>query len=64
MSFEEIRRALAAQDEQLGAAYAAVESGKPVRVDVSTLHALAELCSPASVSRGTGAGSEWNAVRG
>lgn len=48
MSFQEIKRALATQDEQLAAAYAAVETGRPVPVDLSTLHALAETCTPIS----------------
>lgn len=63
MSFEEVKRALARQNEQLEAAYAAVEAGKSVPIDPSALHALEDLCGRSNEPRAEATPNSWNAVR-
>jgi|HubBroStandDraft_2_1064218.scaffolds.fasta_scaffold09657_2 hypothetical protein len=63
ITLEDLRRALAEQDAQLAAAFAALDPTLPIAVPTASLRLLAEVCSSARSQSATGTGGNWASVR-
>ncbi len=64
ITLEDLRRALAEQDAQLAAAFAALDPKMPIAIPTASLRLLAEVCTSArSQSAAGGTQGNWALVR-
>ncbi len=63
ITLEDLRRALAEQDAQLAAAFAALDPKIPMAVPTASLRLLAEVCSSARSQPVVGTDGNWASVR-
>jgi hypothetical protein len=63
ITLEDLRRALADQDAQLAAAFAALDPKMPIAVPTASLRLLAEVCSSAGSRPSAGTEANWASVR-
>ena len=59
----DLRRALAEQDAQLAAAFAALDPKKPIAVPAASLRLLAEVCASARSHPAASTVGNWASVR-
>jgi hypothetical protein len=63
VTLADLRRALADQDAQLAAAFAALDPKVPIAISTASLQLLAEACSGARRQPPQGIQSPWGTVR-